>query len=374
MRLAFALPAILLLSSCGSDAPDRAGIGDRLGAPGVERVATARKRDVQDAGLRSEPDSRDFDPVRFVFERDLFPSLTDPGVIPAPSSEHGLVADSEVIGVTHGGRARAYPVRLLQHYHAVNDTLGQQPLLLTFCVVCSSGTVWDPTHRGRRLTFGFEGIHAGLPVYYDHQTKTRWFHMTGRAFDGWYAGVKLKPITRARYTTWSEWLRAHPDTDVVRTPADAPPSVQDTTSRFKGSAFMPPLIRTTLLPADQRLEPNELLFGIQEGRFARAYPLRTIKKAGGVLHDRIGSRDVSIWMAPGEETVVAYYTRLGTKALRFEWDHEGRLRDRESQSVWSLDGECQDGPLFGARLEAVRGHLTEWYGWHATYPRTLLHK
>jgi hypothetical protein len=312
--------------------------------------------------------------VRFVFERDLFPTLTDPDVVAAGAEAHGLQPADEIIGVWYGGRARAYPVRVLQHYHAVNDTLGDQPLLLTFCVVCSSGTVWNPVHRNRRLTFGFEGIHAGLPVYYDHQTKTRWFHMTGRAFDGWYAGVHLEPITHARYTTWREWRLAHPGTDVVPAPADIPASHQDAQVTFRGSTFMPPLMRTTLPPADERLPANELLFGIQEGSHARAYPLSAIKRAGGVLHDKVGAREVSLWLAPGGETVVAYDARIGKEALHFEWDHEGTLRDRESQSIWSLDGECVDGPLFGARLEAIHGHLTEWYGWYATYPRTLLRK
>ena len=368
MRLAIVISALLLLPSCGRDAAET-----------VEgRAGTIHTQAPSDEELRSEsearPESRAFDPVRFVFDRDLFPVLTDPDVVRAQDVAHGLAPRDEVIGVRYGGRVRAYPVRVIQLYHAVNDMLGERPLLLTFCVVCSSGTVWDPVHRGRRLTFGFEGIHAGRPVYYDHQTKTRWFHMTGEAFNGWHAGARLNPITSVRHTTWGEWSAAHPNTEVLLMPASASEEIAQAPVGHRGEDFMPRLMRPTLPKPDERLQPNELLFGVQEGRFARAYPLRAIRSAGGVLHDRIGKREISIWLAPGGETAVAYDARVGTTALRFEWDHEGSLRDLDSQSVWSLDGECVDGPLFGARLAAIHGHMTEWYGWHSTYPRTLLRK
>ena len=47
--------------------------------------------------------------------------------------EGGFFGDEELIlGVEWAGEVRAYPVRMLRYHHVVNDTVGGEPLLVTY--------------------------------------------------------------------------------------------------------------------------------------------------------------------------------------------------------------------------------------------------
>ena len=52
-------------------------------------------------------------------------------VLAAASADAGFAPDTQVLGVVAGGRARAYPIRLLAYHHVVSDQLGGEPLLPT---------------------------------------------------------------------------------------------------------------------------------------------------------------------------------------------------------------------------------------------------
>ena len=60
-----------------------------------------------------------------------FVPLDDPTFLNAHETEY--FGDEElVLGVELAGEFRAYPVRMLRYHHIVNDTLGGEPLLVTY--------------------------------------------------------------------------------------------------------------------------------------------------------------------------------------------------------------------------------------------------
>ena len=60
-----------------------------------------------------------------------FVPLDDPVFLAA--NETGFFGDDElVLGVEFAGEVRAYPVRMLRYHHIVNDTVGGEPLLVTY--------------------------------------------------------------------------------------------------------------------------------------------------------------------------------------------------------------------------------------------------
>ena len=63
--------------------------------------------------------------------KDGIPALLHPNFVSAERVEF-LNDDDPVIGVVIDGQARAYPIKILNWHEAVNDTVGGQPLVVTF--------------------------------------------------------------------------------------------------------------------------------------------------------------------------------------------------------------------------------------------------
>jgi hypothetical protein len=60
-----------------------------------------------------------------------FVPLDDPIFLAANDTDY--FGDEElVLGVEFAGEVRAYPVRMLRYHHVVNDTVGGEPLLVTY--------------------------------------------------------------------------------------------------------------------------------------------------------------------------------------------------------------------------------------------------
>jgi hypothetical protein len=105
----------------------------------------------------------------------------DTDAIPAIMAQESFFADAAstewleeeyVIGLALNGEARAYPIRLLSSHELVNDTVGGQPVLISWCPLCFSAVVFERMVEGRELTFGVSGmLYRDNLVMYDHQTK-----------------------------------------------------------------------------------------------------------------------------------------------------------------------------------------------------------
>jgi hypothetical protein len=163
-----------------------------------------------------------------------------------------LTADSTVIGVTAGDRARAYPLRILHRLEVVNDDVGG-PRLVTFCPLCNTGMVARRVVAGEPATFRLTGLlwrppgiraaasedeervfggswadpeapvrRTGNLVMLDDRTGSYWSQFLARAICGPARGTELE-ILPARTTTWGDWRAANPGTDVLLPPPYSTP-------------------------------------------------------------------------------------------------------------------------------------------------------
>ena len=82
------------------------------------------------AAARAEPlTEEDYDAkARQVVPRDKFPVLFDPPMASAEKADEALEDDELVIGVTLGGKAKAYPVHVMGVHELVNDVCGGVPI------------------------------------------------------------------------------------------------------------------------------------------------------------------------------------------------------------------------------------------------------
>lgn len=64
--------------------------------------------------------------------KDRIPALDHPKFVAAAQAPAWLTDDARVLGVTHGGVAKAYPVGILDFHELVNDEVGGKPYLVTY--------------------------------------------------------------------------------------------------------------------------------------------------------------------------------------------------------------------------------------------------
>lgn len=293
------------------------------------------------------------------------PPLDDPEIRSIDNADH-MRLDDVVVGVTVGGASRAYPWWVLKNYHAVNDTLADEAILIAFCEQCSAATGFRRTLGDRVLSMETEGVGNGSIILRDRETGTLWAPFDGEGLEGKLAGDRLDRLP-VFLTTWKDWQRRHPETDVVY---ERPVLRQGHGSReHPGKWGIVGEMGETLRTWDTRLSENEFVYGVSVGDEVRAYPFRSIEEHGGVVVDQLGERPVVV-IAQGGFEMAAYDCRLGERVLRFEstGTRSSALRDLETGSQWTIEGIAVAGPLAGNRLTPLDGYSVEWHVWSEYHP------
>ena len=176
--------------------------------------------------------------------RDGMPVPLNPPTVAAsaytPGSKLGgvkkLLAADRVVGLSIGGEARAYPLWILAWHEIVNDTLGGQPIAVTYSPLCDSAVVFDRRLGERTVEFGISGLvfNSNLVMYDRDAAKSGVNDETRGAADGAAGGESLwsqlqfraiagpaagrgeeLTILPAAVTTWDSWLALHPQTDIM---------------------------------------------------------------------------------------------------------------------------------------------------------------
>lgn len=134
---------------------------------------------------------------------------TSSGVIGQSQIDERLYVKEFVIGVEQNGKAAAYPFSTLSEVPIVNDTVGEQPILVVFNSDTGTGVVFDRQVNGQILTFS---LAEGSSIT-DAETGTIWDGLTGKALEGPLTGETL---TRLKSTAsfWFGWKDWYPETRV----------------------------------------------------------------------------------------------------------------------------------------------------------------
>jgi hypothetical protein len=278
--------------------------------------------------------------------------------------------DDYVIGLTFRGRSRAYPLWIVDHYHVLNDRVDGERLLVVSCDRCQSGAAFLPEVPGnpdREPLFRAVGFMNATLLMKDHRTASHWIHYRGHGLDRKAAGVSL-PWIPTFHMEWADWVALHPDTEVM-VPPDDPRHPDARHGHGREEYFCRPgmdigFLTTIAGPYDTTYPENEMVLGLEGGAEWLAYPLREVQREGGVVEERIGSRRVDVLAGPRADgfTMAAFDPRAGDLELTLTRE-EGAFRDRETGSVWTIEGAAVDGPLAGERLEPVRWSYVRWHSW-----------
>lgn len=127
--------------------------------------------------------------------KDGIPALDHPAFIPI--DEFTRSGNIQAIVLQDGDSQKVYPYNIILWHEIVNDTIGEQPVVVTFCPLCGSAIVYDRTLADRSVaTFGVSGalLESNL-LMYDHATESFWQQSTGKALAGVHTGETLRRLT-----------------------------------------------------------------------------------------------------------------------------------------------------------------------------------
>ena len=157
--------------------------------------------------------------------KDGIPSIDQPRFEPLVAGKAtgwpAQIADNEpVIGLSVGGDARAYPLRILIWHEIVNDTVGGTPVAVTYCPLCNAALVFERRLGERVLDFGTTGkLRNSDLVMYDRQTESWWQQFSGEAIVGELTGKGLK-LVPSRLESFARFRARFPNGKVL-VPSDS---------------------------------------------------------------------------------------------------------------------------------------------------------
>jgi hypothetical protein len=147
--------------------------------------------------------------------KDGIPSIDAPKFQSTREADEWLSDREPVVFVQVGDDARAYPIQILIWHEIVNDTVGGEPLLVTFCPLCNTAIAFKRTFDGTVLDFGTTGrLRYSNLIMYDRQTETWWQQATGDAITGEYTGAQLE-FYPASMISWADFKALYPDGKVL---------------------------------------------------------------------------------------------------------------------------------------------------------------
>jgi len=318
--------------------------------------------------------------------KDAIPAITEPvfgadwsGVsVPGytgEAAEPRLEPSDRVIGVERDGRARAYPLLILNNHEVVNDEFGG-PLLVSYCPLCGAGVTAVRRVDGQVTQFGVSGyLWRSDLVMYDALTDSLWSQILATAVRGPQTGQALE-LLPSTLTTWGTWRADHPDTAVLRPPPESKTVGGAETRYYAGNPYAGYGDSRQIGIGyndfeDDRLHPKVQVLGVTVDGTARAYPLPAVRQAG-VVNDAVAGRPIVVAAGPSA-TLVAYERTVDGETLRFHRADEGHLVAGGSR--WALvTGRAVDGPHVGTTLVPANDRSPMfWFAWLDFHPETGLY-
>ena len=316
--------------------------------------------------------------------KDGIPALDRPVFVPVHEADEWLADEDPVAVVRIEDEVKVYPLQILIWHEIVNDEVGGVPVSVTFCPLCNTTLAFNRVFDGMVLDFGTTGRlrHSDM-VMYDRQTESWWQQATGEGIVGTYAGRQLSLIP-APVLNWQEVKEQMEGASVLsRETGHRRPYGQNP---YRGYDRQGPFPSFFQAEEDDRLPAMERVVALDGGEAPRAIPFSVMREKKVLELTRDGEPLVVFWAAGTSSALDAeriawgrdvgstavYSTLVGGRALTFRAVGEGRFRDRETGSLWTLSGDAIEGSLTGERLEPIAHGNHFWFAWVVFRPDTKI--
>ncbi len=204
-----------------------------------------------------------------------------------------------VIGVVDSGIAKAYPIQYLGYHHFVYDTINGKNILITYCTVCRTGRVFDPTVNGKLEKFRLVGMDHFNAMIEDATTKSWWQQATGEAIAGKLKGTKLKEI-HSTQTSLAQWQQLYPNTAIMQADVENIKNY-DTTFKYESGKSKNKLTGTDSLSWQNK----SWVVGVKMNNDSKAFDWNELKQKR-ILQSKVGNTNVFVVLAGDDKSFFAY--------------------------------------------------------------------
>ena len=273
-----------------------------------------------------------------------------------------------VIGVAINGEAKAYPIQIIGYHHQVRDTIGNTPVMITYCTVCRTGRAFSPFVNSKMESFRLVGMDHFNAMFEDATTKSWWQQATGVAIAGPLKGTSLKELP-SRQLTLEAWLRQYPDSYIMQPDTSFNKDYKDLADYDKGT------IKSNLEKRDSlSWKPKSWVIGVIHNYSAKAYDWNDLVKKE-IIQDSIAGLPIVIALEKDTASFHVYDRRVNGSTLSFQkGNNNDLLIDQNTNSTGNMEGVCIDGTLKGERLTSVQSYQEFWHSWRTFHPNTTLFK
>ena len=226
--------------------------------------------------------------------KDGIPSIDNPQFTTVADAAEFLEDDEIGTGIVVNGDARFYPFMILVWHELVNDTIGGEPIVVSYCPLCRTAVSYERVVNGEETTFGVSGLlwQSNLLMYNrtgNPETETLWSQVLGEGVVGPETGTKLT-IVPSDIVRFSDWKKQYPNTKVLTTDTGSARSYGvdpygDYYTDNNAVSFGATL-------TDTRLPSKDMVLGIEiDGQF-KAYPTQDLPV--GTITDTFAGKSITI--------------------------------------------------------------------------------
>jgi hypothetical protein len=278
-------------------------------------------------------------------------------------AENKIPLDKLVIGVTENGIDKAYPIQLIGYHHQVRDSIGQTPIMVTYCTVCRTGRVFSPIVNGKLEDFRLVGMDHFNAMFEDATTKSWWRQANGECIAGPLKGYKLKEINSEQLSLQA-WFRKHPNAEVLQPDEKFAATFEKMDSYDKGKS------KSNLTKRDTASwQFKSWVLGINLGEMSKTYDWNYLEK-NKIIQDSLPSLPLLILLENDSASFHAYNRTVNNMSLQFQKSNDS-LIDTYSQSLWNEDGICIDGKLKGLSLTPIASYQEYLHSWEYFHPKSI---
>lgn len=316
--------------------------------------------------------------------RDGIPPIDKPSFVSPATADSWLKDREPVVAVGRNGIAKAYPLQILIWHEIVNDTIGDEPVTVTFCPLCNSAIAFKRQLDNKVLDFGTTGrLRRSDLVMWDRQTESWWQQFTGEAIIGSLAGKRLESVP-ASIVSYAAFKETFPKGTVLsketgfqraygRNPYRGYDDISSSPFLFRG-------------PKDPRLPPMERVVAVTLNDTDKAYPYNLLAKQR-VVYDTVGGQNIVVLYSPGTASALdassiassrdigatgVFRPRLDERSLTLVAQAE-HFVDQETHSTWNVLGKAVAGPLTGHQLSPVIHGDHFAFAWLSFEPKTQIY-